>query len=58
MSAKKNPVEQSKREALKLKNPNTRGKNAAGQTNGQNEQNPKHNSGQFTGAGEAPIVKK
>lgn len=54
----KDPSTQSKKEALKLANPNTRGKNAAGQTNGQWEQDPKNRTGQFTGAGEAPLMKK
>ena len=54
----KDPAAQSKKEALKLANPNTRGKNAAGQTNGQFEQNTKARTGQFTGAGEAPLMKK
>lgn len=58
MASKKNPKETSKREALKLKNPNTRGKNAAGQTNGQFEQDVQRRTGQFTGAGEAPLMKK
>jgi hypothetical protein len=55
---KKNPLEASKQEALKLKNPNTRKKNGAGQTNGQWEQDTKRRSGQFTGAGEAPRMHK
>ncbi|HYO80579.1 MAG TPA: hypothetical protein VES20_04190 [Bryobacteraceae bacterium] len=50
--------EQSKKKAAKLANPNTRGKNAAGQTNGQFEQDVKRRAGQFTQAGEAPIMKK
>jgi len=58
MSSKKDPKEQSKKEALKLKNPNTRGKNAAGQTNGEFEQDIPRRSGQFEGAGQAPIMKK
>jgi hypothetical protein len=49
---------ESRKEALKLKNVNTRGKNFAGQTNGQNEQDPKRRSGQYTGAGEAPRMLK
>lgn len=52
------PTEQSKQEAEKLKNLNTRGKNAAGQTNGQFEQDIPRRSGQFEGAGQAPIMKK
>jgi hypothetical protein len=58
MAKKKNPMEDSAREASKLKNLNTRGKNAAGQTNGQWEQDTKRRTGQFTGAGEAPLMKK
>jgi hypothetical protein len=58
MASKKNPLETSNREALKLKNPNTRGKNAAGQTNGQWEQNVQKRTGQFTQAGEPPLMKK
>jgi hypothetical protein len=54
----KDPFEISKKKAQKLANPNTRGKNFAGQTNGQNEQDPKRRSGQFTGAGEAPRMNK
>lgn len=55
---RRDPLVESKREAKKLANPNTRKKNFAGQTNGQWEQDPKGRSGQFTGAGEAPIMKK
>jgi hypothetical protein len=58
MPKKKNPMAESAREANKLKNPSTRGKNAAGQTNGQWEQDVKRRTGQFTGAGEAPLMKK
>ena len=59
MPKKKNPMEDSSREASKLKNLNTRGKNAAGQTNGQFEKDPKgRTGGHFTGAGEAPLMKK
>ena len=58
MAKKKNPMEESAREANKLKNLNTRGKNAAGQTNGQWEHDVKRRTGQFTGAGEAPLMKK
>ena len=58
MATKKKPNDTSKREALKLKNPNTRGKNAAGQTNGQFEQDVQRRAGQFTQAGEAPLMKK
>ena len=54
----KDPAAQSKREALKLKNPNTRGKNAAGETNGQWEQDVSRRSGQFQGAGQPPLMKK
>jgi len=54
----KDPMAQSKKEALKLKNPNTRGKNAAGQTNGQFEQDIDARTGQFEGAGQAPLMKK
>lgn len=58
---KKHPAEEtatSKKEEIKNPNPNTRGKNAAGQTNGQWEQDINRRVGQFTGAGEAPIMKK
>ena len=58
MAKAKNPTEQSERKAQNLKNPNTRGKNAAGQTNGQAERDGKRRTGQFTGAGEAPLMKK
>lgn len=59
MANQRNPVrEGSKKEAKKLENLNTRGKNAAGQTNGQFERDPKRRSGQFQGAGEAPRMKK
>jgi hypothetical protein len=58
MAKTKNPLEQSQRKAQKLKNLNTKGKNAAGQTNGQFEQDTKRRSGQFTGAGEAPRMNK
>jgi hypothetical protein len=56
---KKHPAEEtSKKQALKNNNPNTRGKNFAGQTNGQWEQDTKHRTGQFTQAGEPPLMKK
>jgi hypothetical protein len=58
MSKQKHPAEQSQAQARKNVNLNTRGKNAAGQTNGQNEQDPKRRAGQYTQAGEAPILKK
>jgi len=58
MAKKKKAVEQSKQHEKKTANLNTRGKNAAGQTNGQFEQDTKHRSGQFTGAGEAPMMRK
>lgn len=58
MSKTKHPAEQSKAEARKNANPNTRGKNAAGQTNGQNVQDLEKKAGQFTGAGEPPLMKK
>ena len=58
MAKKKNPLEQSKTKSLKDANLNTRGKNAAGQTNGQFEQDTKRRTGQFTQAGEAPLMKK
>jgi hypothetical protein len=54
----KHPEEQSKKEALKLQNINTRGKNAAGQTNGQFEQDTHARTGQFEGAGQPPLMKK
>ena len=43
--------------AQKNVNLNTRGKNAAGQTNGKNEQDGKRRTGQYTQAGEAPLMK-
>jgi hypothetical protein len=55
---KKHPAEESSQKAQKDANLNTRGKNAAGQTNGQFEQDTKRRAGQFTQAGEAPIMKK
>ena len=55
---KKNPLEQNQSKADKMKNPNTRGKNAAGQTNGQNEQDIRKRSGQFQQAGEPPLMIK
>ncbi len=58
MSKKKHPAEQSETHAQKVANRNTRGKNAAGQTNGQNEQDGKRRTGQFTQAGEAPLMKR
>lgn len=58
MPKKKNPMQESRAEALKNINRNTRGKNAAGQTNGQFEQDNKHKGGQFTQAGEPPLMKK
>jgi hypothetical protein len=49
------PEEQSKRKADKLKTPATRGKNQAGQTNGQFEMTIKERGkGQTTEAGGAP----
>ena len=60
MSQDKNPKnhpaeEASKNKALKLKSAHTRGKNAAGQTNGQNEMTLKERGkGQTTEAGGAP----
>jgi hypothetical protein len=58
MTKKKHPAEQSEKKAQKDANLNTRGKNAAGQTNGQFEQDTKRRTGQFTQAGEAPLMKK
>lgn len=53
------PVEEtSKKKALKEVNINTKDKNYAGQTNGQYEQDSKHGTGQYAGAGEAPLMKK
>ena len=57
MSKKKNPVEQSAK-ARKNAVPNTRGKNSAGQTNGQFEQDSKRKAGQYTQAGEPPRMLK
>jgi hypothetical protein len=49
------PAEKSKRKAEKLSSPQTRGKNQAGQTNGQNEMTLKERGkGQTTEAGGAP----
>ena len=48
-------IPESKKKAVRA----TRGKNAAGQTNGQFEKDPKgRTGGHFTGAGEAPLMKK
>ena len=58
MPKKKNPMEESLSEARKNANRNTRGKNAAGQTQGQFEQDQKRKAGQFTQAGEPPLMKK
>jgi hypothetical protein len=58
MANKKHPAEQSEGKAKKEANQNTRGKNAAGQTNGQFEQDQKRGAGQFTQAGEPPLMKK
>lgn len=56
MSSKNDPVtEKSKKKAEKLNAPATRGKNHAGQTNGQNEMTLKERGkGQTTEAGGAP----
>ena len=49
------PEQKSKRKAEKLKSPHTRGKNHAGQTNGQFEMTTKERGkGQTTEAGGAP----
>ena len=56
MTGNSNLNETSEREALKLANPNTRGKNAAGQTNGQFEQDGQRRGGRFTHAAEAPLI--
>lgn len=58
MANQKHPAEKSKTKAQKDVNLNTRGKNAAGQTNGQFEQDTKRRAGQFTQAGEPPLMKK
>ena len=58
MAKQKHPAEKSKAKAQKDVNLNTRGKNAAGQTNGQFERDTQHGTGQFTQAGEAPLMKK
>jgi hypothetical protein len=58
MASKKNPMNESARKAAKLRNPGTRGKNAAGQTNGQFEQDKRKRSGQYTQAGEPPLMIK
>jgi hypothetical protein len=50
-----NQIEKSKEHSDKLKNPQTRGKNKAGQTNGQFEMTIKERGkGQSTSAGGAP----
>jgi hypothetical protein len=58
MSKQKHPAEQSQTHAKKNVNLNTRGKNAAGQTPGQNAQDGKRRAGQYTRAGEPPIMQK
>jgi hypothetical protein len=58
MSKQKHPAEKSQAHTRKNVNPNTRGKNAAGQTHGQQEQDTKRRSGQYTQAGEPPIMQK
>jgi hypothetical protein len=58
MTKKKTRKSDSASKAAKLRNPNTRGKNAAGQTNGQFEQDIRKRSGQFTQAGEPPLMIK
>jgi hypothetical protein len=58
MANAKHPAEKSKAKAQKNANMNTRGKNAAGQTQGQFEQDTRQRSGQYTQAGEPPIMKK
>ena len=58
MSKQKHPAEKSQAQTRKNVNPNTRGKNAAGQTHGQQEQDAKRRSGQYTQAGEPPIMQK
>lgn len=51
----KHPAEKSKRKAQDLASPSTRGKNQAGQTNGQNEMIIKERGkGNMTSAGGAP----
>jgi hypothetical protein len=51
----KNPAGKSKRKAKDLESPATRGKNQAGQTNGQNEMILKERGkGNMTSAGGAP----
>ena len=58
MSKQKHSAEKSKAHTRKNLNPNTRGKNAAGQTHGQNAQDARRRSGQYTQAGEPPIMQK
>jgi len=54
-NAGKHPAEKSKRKAQDLESPVTRGKNQAGQTNGQNEMMLKERGkGNMTSAGGAP----
>jgi hypothetical protein len=52
------PDNKSKRKAEKLAVPKTRGKNQAGQTNGQWEQDTRVRAGGFEGAGQAPRMQK
>jgi hypothetical protein len=58
MPKSKHPTEQSEAKRRKLKSPNTRGKNAAGQTNGQFERDSRRRQGQFSAAGEPPLMHK
>jgi hypothetical protein len=58
MAKQKHAAEKTKAKSQKNENLNTRGKNAAGQTQGQNEQDVKRRSGQYTQAGEPPIMQK
>jgi hypothetical protein len=54
MAKKKNPIQKQEAQARKIVTQYTKGKNAAGQTNGQFEQDPKRRGGQFSGAGDPP----
>lgn len=58
MPKKQNPMQERKGKAKNQINLNTGGKNAAGQTNGHFEQDPKRRQGSFTGTGEAPRMHK
>ncbi len=54
MSKQKHPAEQSTTHEQKIAVPKTRGKNAAGQTNGAMEADVRKRGGKFEGTGQAP----